>query len=122
MHPQSKPANLAFSYESRHLGPTHVIRVDANTLRPLSCTCEAGRRGRLCWAVIRATADQLEPIADQRWRQALGEVDIRAAAAVVVQVRKWARAARELEALRSCDYRLTDAGRAAIHQPEEIVA
>jgi hypothetical protein len=100
---QSTP-QLAFARPSRHHGPEHIVRVDDDTLRPLSCTCEAGRRGLLCWAVIAITASDLEGLADRRWRQACGETDIRRAAAVVVQVRKWARAARELESIRSCGY------------------
>jgi len=60
--------------------------------------------------------------ARQRWQQACCETDIRAAAAVVRQTCKWAAAALELQSLRSCGYRLTDRGRAAIHEPEDIVA
>jgi hypothetical protein len=115
MHSDSKAA-LAFTYPSRHAGPAHIVRVDTDSLRPLSCTCEAGRHGKLCWAVIRVAAAELEALADRRWRAACGEVDIRHAADVVVQVRKWARAARELESLRSCGYVVVKA------QPADVVA
>lgn len=115
MHSDHK--TLAFTYPSRHAGPAHIVRIDADTLRPFSCSCEAGRRQRLCWAVIRVAASELETLADRRWRQACGETDIRRAAYVLTQVRKWATAARELESLRSCGYVPT-------HQPEpeDIVA
>jgi len=41
---------------------------------------------------------------------------------VLTQVRKWAAAARELAALRSSGYVLTDRGRAAIRGTESVVA
>ncbi|MBV9327463.1 MAG: hypothetical protein JO352_27295 [Chloroflexi bacterium] len=103
---------LVFSRPSRHAGPDHRITVDPTTLRPLSCTCQAGRRGLLCWAVIEVTATALVPIALRHWQQACGETDIRAAAAVVGQTRKWAAAALELQSLRSCGYVVTERGRA----------
>lgn len=121
MHPKSNPT-LTFARPSRHDGPDHHIIVDATMLRPLSCTCQAGRHGQLCWAVIDVTATQLAPIARQRWQQACGETDIRAAAAVVTQTRKWATAALELQSLRSSEYVITDRGRAAIHESEGVVA
>jgi hypothetical protein len=99
MHSQSNP--LVLTRPSRHAGPAHRITVDSATLRPLSCTCQAGRHGLLCWAVIDVTATELVPTARQRWVEACGEVDIRAAAAVLTQTRKWAAAARELQALRA---------------------
>ena len=74
---------LVFTRPSRHAGPEHRITVDPTTLRPLSCTCQAGRQGLLCWAVIDVTASELAPLALLRWQQACGETDIRAAAAVV---------------------------------------
>jgi hypothetical protein len=113
---------LVFTRPSRHAGPTHRITVDPTTLRPLSCTCQAGRRGLLCWAVIEITATELVPVACQRWQQACGETDIRAAAAVVGQTRKWAAAACELQSLRSCGYVVTEDGRAALHASEEAHA
>jgi hypothetical protein len=103
MHSNSKAA-LAFTRPSRHNGPEHIVRVDAASLRPFACTCEAGRRGLLCHAVIATTATDLLPIARQRWERACGQDEIEAAAHVLVQVRKWAAAARELQALRSCGY------------------
>ena len=92
---------LLLTRPSRHAGPAHHITVDSATLRPLSCTCQAGRHGLLCWAVIDVTATELVPTARQRWQDACGEVDIRAAAVVLTQTRKWAAAARELQALRA---------------------
>jgi hypothetical protein len=112
MHPKSSA--LVFTRPSRHAGPDHRITVDPATLRPLTCTCQAGRRGLLCWAVIEVTATELVPIALQHWQQACGETDIRAAAAVVGQTRKWAAAARELQSLRSCGCVVTEDGRAAL--------
>jgi hypothetical protein len=113
---------LVFTRPSRHAGPDHRITVDPTTLRPLSCTCPAGRRGLLCWAVIEITATELVPVACQRWRQACGETDIRTAAAAVGQTRKWAAAARELQSLRSCGYDITDHGRATLRAWEGVVA
>ena len=109
---------LTFTRPSRHAGPDHRITIDAATLRPLSCTCQAGRRGLLCWAVIEVTATELVPLACQRWQQACGETDIRAAAAVVSRTRNWAAAARELQSLRSCGYVITEHGRAALRTSE----
>jgi hypothetical protein len=120
MHSQSNA--LVFTRPSRHAGPVHRITVDPATLRPLSCTCQAGRRGLLCWAVIEVTATELVPIAVQYWQQACGETDIRAAAAVVSQTRKWATAARELQSLGSCGYVITDHGRAALRASERARA
>jgi len=74
MHPKSNA--LVFTRPSRHAGPEHRITVDATTLRPLSCTCQAGRHGQLCWAVIDVAASELVPIARQRWQQACGETAI----------------------------------------------
>ena len=110
---------LVFTRPSRHAGPDHYISVDPTTLRPLSCTCQAGRHGLLCWAVIDITASEL---ALQHWREACGETDIRAAASIVGQTRKWAAAARELQSLRSCGYVVTDQGRAALRASEGVVA
>ena len=120
MHSQSNA--LVFTRPSRHAGPDHRITVDPTTLRPLSCTCQAGQHGHLCWAVIEVTATELVPIATQRWRQGCGETDIRAAAAVVGQTRKWAAAARELQSLRSCGYVITEHGRASLRASEGVVA
>jgi hypothetical protein len=113
---------LVLTRPSRHAGPDHHITVDGTTLRPLSCTCQAGQHGLLCWAVVDATANELVPIARQRWQQAGGETDIRAAAGVLVQTRKWAAAARELQLLRSSDDVVTDHGRDAIRESEVTVA
>lgn len=114
MHTKSTAASLSFTRQSRSDGPEHIVRICADTLRPLSCTCEAGRRGRLCWAVINITSTDLEPLARQRWAGAKGLDEITAAASLVGQVRKWASAARELESLRSIPYSLTAGGHAAI--------
>jgi hypothetical protein len=100
---------LVFVRPSRHDGPDHHITVDAATLRPLSCSCQAGRHGQLCWAVIDVTATELVWRARQRWQAACGETDIRAAAAVLAQTRKWAAAALELQAVRPRDDRPTRA-------------
>jgi hypothetical protein len=116
MHSQSNA--LVFTRPSRHAGPDHSITVDPATLRPLTCTCQAGRRGLLCWAVIEVTATELVPIALLHWQQACGETDIRTAATIVGQTRKWASAARELQSLRSCGYVITDHGRAALRASE----
>ena len=120
MHSQSNA--LAFTRPSRHAGPDHHITVDATTLRPMSCTCQAGRHGRLCWAVIDITATELVPIARQRWQEACGQTEICAAAVVFGRTRKWAAAARELQALQSSGYVVTDSGRAALRTSEGSVA
>jgi hypothetical protein len=104
---------LIFVRPSRHAGPDHRITVDAATLRPLSCTCQAGQHGQLCWAVIDVTATELVWRARQRWQEACGEVDIRAAAAVLAKTRKWAAAALELQALRPADSALDRGANAA---------
>ncbi len=88
--------------------------VDPASLRHLSCTCLAGAHGRLCWAVVDIAAHELEPIAHSRWAAACGFDEIASAAPVLTHLRKWAAAARELAALRSSGYVLTDRGRAAI--------
>ena len=114
---------LIFTRPSRHAGPDHHISVDTATLRPLSCSCQAGRHGQLCWAVIDVTATELVWRARQRWQEACGEVDIRAAAAVLTQTRKWAAAGRELQALRPRDHRLADDhGAATINQTANAVS
>ncbi len=110
----SARAALAFTRPSRHDGPEHIVRVGSTTLRPLSCCCEAGRRGKLCWAVVSVAASDLEPLARKRWAEAKGVDEITAAARVVGQCRKWAAAARELESLRSIPYSVTASGHAAI--------
>jgi hypothetical protein len=94
--------------------PPHQVLVDPASLRPLSCTCLAGAHGRLCWAVVDVAAHDLEPIAHSRWAAAYGLDEIASAARVLTQVRRWAAAARELAALRSSGYVLTDRGRAGI--------
>ena len=62
--------------------------------------------------------------ARQRWQEACGEVDIRAAAAVLTQTRKWAAAALELQALRPRDHRLADRdhGAATVDQTANAVS
>jgi hypothetical protein len=85
-------------------GDPHQVVVRGFDLRPLSCSCRAGQYGRICHAVLSVVADELEPLAKQRWQEACGETDIREAARVYGQVKRWARAARELTALRSCGY------------------
>jgi len=67
--------------------------------------------------VIDVTARELLPIAAQRWQAACGETDIRAAARVLSQVKRWANAAAELASLRSCGYVV-----ARQAEPEDIVA
>ena len=114
--------SLAFVRPSRHDGVPHQVLVDVATLRPLSCTCLAGAHGRLCWAVVDVAAHDLEPIAHSRWAAACGLDEIASAARVLSQVRKWAAAARELAALRSSGYLLTDRRRAAIRESESVVA
>jgi hypothetical protein len=109
---------LVFTRPSRHAGLDHRITVDPTTLRPLSCTCEAGRRGLLCWAVIEIAARDLEPVARQRWAEACGMDEITAAARVLAHVRKWRNAARELQSLRSCGYVITDRGRTTLRASE----
>jgi len=114
--------SLAFVRPSRHDGAPHQVLVDRGTLRPLSCTCLAGTHGRLCWAVVDVAAHDLEPIAHSRWAAACGVDEIASAARVLRQVRRWAAAARELAALRSSGYVVTDRGRAAIRGTESVVA
>ena len=113
---------LVFVRPSRHAGPDHHITIDAATLRPLSCTCQAGRHGRLCWAVIDITATELVPIARQRWQDACGQTENCAAARVFSRTRKWATAARELQSLQSSGYVVTDLGRSALREAEGSIA
>ena len=94
MHSQSNALLFTHPCDS---GPPHDVTVDSTTLRPLSCTCDAGSRGWLCWAVIDIAANELVPIAEHRWRAACGETDIRAAARVLMRTRSWSAAARELQ-------------------------
>jgi hypothetical protein len=115
-HRNTEPERLLrFLRASHHDGDPHQVIVRSFDLRPLSCSCRAGAYGRLCHATISVTAEDLEPIALERWQRACGEVDIRQAATVLSQVRKWARAARELQTLRTSGYFLTPAGRADLH-------
>lgn len=88
---------LARIHRAREGGPNHHVSVDAATLRPLSCTRPSGQRGQLCWAVIDLAATDLVPLAYQRWQQACGDMDIRAAAPVIAQTRKRAASARQLQ-------------------------
>jgi hypothetical protein len=108
---------LRFMRASHSDGDPHQVIVRSFDLRPLSCSCRAGQFGRLCWAVVDVTAVNLLPLARQRWLQACGQTDIRAAARVLSQVRRWANAAAELASLRSCDCVVTTARR-----QQEIVA
>jgi hypothetical protein len=118
----ASPASLAFVRPSRHAGSDHVVQVDSASLRPLSCTCLAGQHGRLCWAVVDVAARDLQPIAHTRWAAACGYAEIEAAARVLVQVRKWAHAARELQALRPIPYIVTDRGRSAVRELQGVGA
>src|ERR1700694_4157717 len=77
--------SLVFVRPSRHDGVPHQVLVDPVSLRPLSCTCLAGAHGRLCWAVVRLAAQDLEPIAHSRWAAGCGLDEIAAAARVLAQ-------------------------------------
>ncbi len=111
----SSTASLAFTRPSHSGGLDHVVVVDAVSLRPSSCTCAAGQRQRLCWAVIDVASTELVPLAQQRWAAAKGLDQITDAARLLTQVRRWAATARELQSLRSCGLGLTDGGRADLH-------
>jgi len=113
------------------------VTVNAATLRPIGCTCAAGQHATVCWAALQVAIDELVPIALARWAQTCGFLELEAAAAVYGQVlpRRAAaarvlaeRAQHDVEAcpLRDPDtpiaYSLTDAGRAALREPEDVVA
>jgi hypothetical protein len=85
MHSQSNALTFTRTCLS---DPDHQVTVDAAALRPISCTCEDGRSGWLCWAVIDVAACELVPIAYDRWRRACGEREIRAAARLVARTRQ----------------------------------
>lgn len=113
---------LSFTRPSRSGGLAHQVLVDADTLRPLSCSCAAGRHGHVCHAVLSVATDDLPAIARQRWLDARGMTQLEIAARVLVLTRHWSAQARELAALRSSGYVLTDRGRAALAEPQDVVA
>jgi hypothetical protein len=89
---------IAFTRPSRSGGPDHQVRVDADTLRPISCTCRAGQRGLVCWASLEVAAGGgLHAIARQRWTAARGVSQLeRSAALFAAVVRRARKASREL--------------------------
>jgi hypothetical protein len=101
MPPQSTaslPApELVFTRPSRSGDAPHQVFVDPVSLRPIRCTCFAGRRDIVCWAALQIAVDDLLPIARQRWLDARGMAELERAAAVYGQVlRRRAAAARVL--------------------------
>src|SRR5262245_49228080 len=88
---------LVFVRPSRSGDAAHKVFVDPVSLRPMRCTCLAGRHDIVCWAALQVAADELLPIARQRWAQARGVTDAEHAAAVYAQVvRRRGAAARVL--------------------------
>jgi len=64
-------ASLPFSRPSRTGGPDHIISVDAAGLTPEACSCAAGQRGVVCWAVLDVAASPaLRDLAIARWEAA----------------------------------------------------
>jgi hypothetical protein len=113
---------LTFTRPSRSGGLAHQVRIDADTLRPISCTCRAGQNGLVCWASLEVAAGgELHAIARRRWTEARGLSQLeRSAALFAAVVRRARKASREL-ALRDAvgtdpDARwlLTQAGRDAL--------
>lgn len=43
---------LAFERTSRVSGESHIVSVDQATMQPIGCSCLAGQRRLLCWAVL----------------------------------------------------------------------
>jgi hypothetical protein len=92
---------LTFVRPSRSGGPAHQVRVDADTLCPIGCTCRAGRNGLVCWASLEvATGDDLKGVALARWQQAQGVTQLTEAARLVGAVMRRAQKARRELALR----------------------
>lgn len=56
--PAPLPPVLVFARPSRSSGRPHRVVVNARTLRPLSCSCQAGQRGIVCWAALEVAADE----------------------------------------------------------------
>ena len=46
------PATIAFERISRLSGESHIVSVDQATMQPIGCSCLAGQRRLLCWAVL----------------------------------------------------------------------
>lgn len=109
-------APLTFTRPSRTGGPDHQVTVDSETLTPESCTCAAGQRGIVCWAVLDvARGRALVELARARWAQARGLDELTAAAAIVGKtLRHRAKASAELarrqQRLEAQCFGLTDLG------------
>jgi len=110
-------ASLRFSRPSRTGGPDHIISVDAADLTPEACSCAAGQRGVVCWAVLDVAASPaLRDLAIARWEAACGVDELTSAAALYGKVIKnRLRAIGELERrqarLEAQRFGLTDLGR-----------
>ena len=93
----STAPELVFTRLSRTGDAPHKVFVDRVSLRPVRCTCLAGRREIVCWAALQVALDDLLPIARQYWAEAKGIAEIEQAAAVYGQVlRRRTAAARVL--------------------------
>ncbi len=110
-------APLTFSRPSRTGGPDHLITVDPADLTPEACSCAAGQRGIVCWAVLDlAASTELRDVAIARWEAAHGVSALTDAAVVYGKVIKnRLRAIGELERrqarLEAQRFGLTDLGR-----------
>jgi hypothetical protein len=129
---------LRFVRPSRHGLAPHRVLVDAASLRPVGCSCKAGQFDVVCHAALSVAIDELVPIALARWTVARGFVELETAAALYgralryraaaaqVLAQRCARDALEVEHFRDpddpCGYVLTDAGRAALREPEAVIA
>ena len=92
-------APLTFGIPSRTGGPAHVISVDGVDLTPTGCTCQAGQRNIVCWAVLElAAGPELRDMAIARWEAARGmDPKIAAAAVIGKTTRNRAKAQAELD-------------------------
>ncbi len=110
-------APLIFCRPSRTGGPDHTISVAVADLTPAACSCAAGARGLVCWAVLDlAASTQLRDLAIERWEAARGVDQLTTAAVVYGKVIKnRLRAIAELERrqqrIEAQRFGLTDLGR-----------
>jgi hypothetical protein len=115
-------STLQFTRPSRSGGPAHQVRVDADSLCPIGCTCRAGQNGLVCWAALDVAASgDLKGVALARWQQAKGVTQLTEAAKLVAAVMRRARKACREIALRDgvgtdpgARWLLTAAGRDAL--------
>lgn len=90
------PSELIVRRPSRSGGAPHQVRLGAATLRPLGCTCRAGRAGVVCWAALEAVSVEGRAEARRRYGAVKGLYSDQFAEAVHVlaRVERWTRVAR----------------------------